>query len=120
MAKYKKPNKDYVVGADPEVKPWRPKNWLELKAENYGMTVVDIDGCDCTACENFEAGADAIIKSQKSNGLYGEYGKDFIVSSRVKPDDKDWAEVFFATLTGKGHLVFISDEDSDENTLSKL
>ena len=59
---------------------------------------------------DYEAGADAMLETQRQKGLYGEYGEDFIVSSKVKADDLDWAEPFFETLVGKGRLVFIPEE----------
>ena len=58
----------------------------------------------------FEEGADDYEKLIKKDALYGEYGEDFIISSRVKPEDKNWAEPFFKTLEGKGHLVFIKEK----------
>ena len=91
---------------------WRPKNWQDIKwgimrmgkdnpTYKGGMLAPDIV---------FEAGADAMLETLKKRGLYGEYGEDFIVSSRVKQDNPDWAEDFYETLKSKGWLVFIEDK----------
>ena len=39
-----------------------------------------------------------------------EYLEDFVISAIVKPDNPDWAEPFFKSITKRGWLVFIDDE----------
>lgn len=80
-----------------DVKQWRPGNWKELYQYSSGD-------------DGFEAGADAMLGVLKARGLYGEYGEDFIISNRVKPDDLDWAETFYKTIKDKGWLIFIEEE----------
>ncbi len=73
-------------------------------------------GVSCRAC-GWESGADAILDGLKKKGLYGEYLKDYIISVKVKPDDKDWAEDFLASIEKKGYLVFIPDGEEIPSSL---
>lgn len=87
----------------------RPDNWDEINPKPIGTS----RGCAFNRGDMYkhgEACADAYAEGLKGKGLYGEYGEDFIVSSRVKVEDMDWAEAFFETLDGKGWLVFIPEE----------
>ena len=83
----------------------RPEGW-----EKLGEHRCSGDGClQCRDVANREAGADAYEELIKKDALYGESGEDFLIASKVKLKDKDWAEPFFKTLEGKGHLVFIKE-----------
>ncbi len=87
----------------------RPKNWERIvKRECYDGDVVYRE------VDTFEAGADAYEEGLKKRGLYCEHGEDFIISTKVKPDNPDWAEAFFKTLDKKGWLVFIEETDEDK------
>ena len=95
------------------MKNHRPDGWVNPYMGKVGGDLGNV----------FEAGADAMYEPAyqkgrsdereelRARGLYGEYCEDFIVSSRVKPDEPDWAEAFFATLENKGTLVFIPEEE---------
>lgn len=89
---------------------WRPKDW-ELARELRVKDCSNLQGLKTGIYRSaYEAGANAILKAQKVNALYGEYGKDFIISAKVKKEDPDWAEPFFKTISTKGWLVFIPEE----------
>lgn len=112
---------------------WRPDNWSnpydpklwkinpvfvyreEMITENGVIKVVQINHMPAHSLmdkwEAYEASADAILTELKATSLYGEYLEDFIVSAKVKKEDPNWAERFFKTITTKGWLVFIPEEE---------
>ncbi len=84
---------------------WRPKKgWKNPWQSGFGIEAERVRH------DSFEAGADAMLEALKARGLYGEYGEDFIVSARVKSKDKDWAEAFFATISGMGWFIYIPED----------
>lgn len=89
---------------------YRPDNWEETKFYSC-MKLTGGGGEYSDIYDVFEAGADAILGALKKNSLYGEYLDDVVISARVKKDDPDWAEPFFGSITKKGWLVYIPDEE---------
>ena len=83
---------------------WRPENPYNF-AHGGAIPKYEIQ----SRC--FEEGVDALIEKLKKNGLYGEMCENYIISVEVRKDDPDWAELFFESIEGKGHLVFIPEEE---------
>ena len=93
---------------------YRPDNWDDIEGNiTYELNEKYADkGFQLLAIARaVEAGADAILDGLKKNSLYGEYLDDVVISARVKKDDPDWAEPFFGSITKKGWLVYIPDEE---------
>ena len=80
----------------------RPKGWDNPFTKGA-------NGEENTSYWDFEAGADAYEELIKKDALYGESGEDFLIATKVKLENRGWAEPFFKTLEGKGHLVFIKE-----------
>ena len=85
------------------MRPFRPKGWQN--PHKRGVTTMEQAREDA-----YEEGADAMYNALKEVSLYGEYLEDFVISAIVKPDNPDWAEPFFKSITKRGWLVFIDDE----------
>ena len=63
----------------------------------------------------YEVGADAMLEALKKKALYGKCGRDFMIAGKVKPDDKDWAKSFLDALTDDGWLIFIPNEEGEQD-----